>query len=143
MGEPVGKGSGRTFSARSTYVPAPCWSSLWVMSSPSPKMSIRPPSEALKSGLPMAVFATGGFSYIRFCFTLSPNSPLRTILSIFYSPSSFNTSLLIVPSTPLNPGISGARSLSINSISPPPLTPRFNSIALLTCLCSQTSTSLI
>jgi acetylornithine deacetylase len=30
--------SGRTFSARSTYVPDPCWSSLWVMSSHSLKM---------------------------------------------------------------------------------------------------------
>ncbi len=60
MREPVGKDSGRTVSTKSTYVPDPCWSSLWVMSSLSPKMSIRPPSEALKSGLPMAVFATDG-----------------------------------------------------------------------------------
>jgi hypothetical protein len=28
MGEPVGKTSGRTFSARSTYIPDSCWSSL-------------------------------------------------------------------------------------------------------------------
>ena len=31
-------------------------------SSPSLKMSNRPPSEALKSGLPMAVSATGGYT---------------------------------------------------------------------------------
>jgi hypothetical protein len=60
MGELVGKASGRTFSARSTYIPAPCWSSLSVASSDSDKMSTRPPSEALKSGLPMPVFATTG-----------------------------------------------------------------------------------
>ena len=58
MGEPVGKDSGRIFSTSSTYVPDPCWSSLWVMSSPSPKMSIRPPSEVP----PLA-----GFTHVRFC----------------------------------------------------------------------------
>jgi hypothetical protein len=54
MGEPFGKASGRIFGARSTYVPDPCWNSLWVISSNSLKISIRPPSEALKGGLPMA-----------------------------------------------------------------------------------------
>jgi hypothetical protein len=58
MGEPVGRASGRTFRARSTYVPDPCWSSPLVRSSVSLKMSIRPPYEALKSGLPMAGSAT-------------------------------------------------------------------------------------
>ena len=66
MGEPVGKASGRTFRARSTYVLDPCWSSLSVMSSHSLKMSIRPPSEALKSGLLMSVFATTGLMHRHF-----------------------------------------------------------------------------
>jgi len=58
MGEPVVKASGRTFNAISTYVPNPHWSSLLVKSTHSLKMSIQPPSEALKSGLPMPVYAT-------------------------------------------------------------------------------------
>ena len=60
-GEPFGKASGRTFSAKSTYVPDPCWSSLWVISSNSLKMSMNPPSEALKGGLPLPSSVTGGF----------------------------------------------------------------------------------
>jgi hypothetical protein len=58
MGEPFGKASGRTFSARSTYVPDPCSNSHEVLSSNSLKMSIRPPSEALKGGLPVPISAT-------------------------------------------------------------------------------------
>jgi hypothetical protein len=58
MREPVRKASGRTFGARSIYVPDPCWSSLSVMSSHSLKMSIRPPSEVPPSA---------GFIHARFC----------------------------------------------------------------------------
>jgi hypothetical protein len=61
MGELVGKASGRTFKARSTYILAPRWSSLSVASFDCLKMSNRPPSETLKSGLPISVFATTGF----------------------------------------------------------------------------------
>ena len=57
MGEPVGKASGRTFNQMSTYIPDTCWSSLSVTSSHTLNMSIQSPSEALKSGLPMSVFA--------------------------------------------------------------------------------------
>jgi len=57
MGEPFGKASGRTLSARSTYIPDPCWNSLWVISSNSLNLSMKPPSEALKGGLPMDVSA--------------------------------------------------------------------------------------
>ena len=60
MGEPFGKASGRTFSARSTNVPDPCCNSLWVISSNSLNLSMRPPSEALKGGLPMSVFGNCG-----------------------------------------------------------------------------------
>ena len=58
MGEPVRKASGRTFHPMSTLVSDACWSSSQVESSHSLKTSNQPPSEALKSGLPMAVFAT-------------------------------------------------------------------------------------
>ena len=37
MGKPVGKASGRTFSRITTYVSDPCWNSLYVASSHSPK----------------------------------------------------------------------------------------------------------
>jgi hypothetical protein len=63
MGELVGKASGRTFSVRSTYISDLRWSSLSVASSNCLKMSTRPPFEALKSGLPMSVFATTGFRH--------------------------------------------------------------------------------
>jgi hypothetical protein len=66
MGEPFGKASGRTFSARSTYVADPCWNSLWVVSSNPLSLSTRPPSEALKGGLPMAVSAPAGLTLIGF-----------------------------------------------------------------------------
>ena len=60
-GQALRRRQGRTFSTRSTYIPEPRWSSLSVASSDCLNMSTRPPSEALKSGLPMAVFAnTGG-----------------------------------------------------------------------------------
>jgi hypothetical protein len=42
----------------STCLPDPCQSSLPLMSSHSLKMSTQPPSEDLKSGLPMSVSAT-------------------------------------------------------------------------------------
>jgi len=58
MGEPVRKASGRTFHPMSTLVSDTCRSSPQVESSHSLKTSNQPPSEALKSGLPMAVFAT-------------------------------------------------------------------------------------
>jgi hypothetical protein len=58
MGEPVGKVSGRTFNRMSTHLPDTCWSSLSVTSFHTLNMSIQSPSEALKSGLPMAVYAT-------------------------------------------------------------------------------------
>ena len=58
MGEPVGKASGRTFNQMSTHLPDTCWSSLSVTSSHTLNMSIQSPSAALKSGLPMSVFAT-------------------------------------------------------------------------------------
>jgi len=58
MGEPVVKGSGRTLNAMSAYVSDPRWSSALVKSAHSLNMSTQPPSEALKSGLPMAVYAT-------------------------------------------------------------------------------------
>jgi hypothetical protein len=58
MGEPVGRASGRTFNRTSTYLSDTCWSSLSVTSSHTLNMSIESPSEALKSGLPMPVFAT-------------------------------------------------------------------------------------
>ena len=61
MGELVGKVSGGTFKARSTYISAHRWSSLSLAFFDCLKMSTRPPSEALKSGLPMSVFATIGF----------------------------------------------------------------------------------
>jgi hypothetical protein len=56
MGEPVGKGSGRTLNRMSTYVPDPSGSSAWMISFHSLKISNQPPSEALKSGLLMAVY---------------------------------------------------------------------------------------
>ena len=62
MGEPVGKASGRTFNRMSTHLPDTCWSSLPVTSSHTLNMSIQSPSEALKSGLPMSVFATVMFT---------------------------------------------------------------------------------
>jgi hypothetical protein len=62
-GQALRRRQGRTFSARSTYISDPRWSSLSVASSDCLKMSTRPPSEALKSGLPMSVFATTGFTY--------------------------------------------------------------------------------
>jgi len=58
MGKPVRKASGRTFQPMSTLVSDTCRSSPQVESSHSLKTSNQPPSEALKSGLPMAVFAT-------------------------------------------------------------------------------------
>ena len=58
MGEPVGKASGRTFNWVSTHLPDACWSSLSVTSSHTLNMLVQSPSETLKSGLPMPVFAT-------------------------------------------------------------------------------------
>jgi hypothetical protein len=60
MGEPVGKVSGRTFDRMSTGISDTCRSSLSMMSSDTLKMSNRSPSEALKSGLPMAGFQLAG-----------------------------------------------------------------------------------
>ena len=62
MGEPVVKASGRTFKSTSTYVPDPCWSSPQVKSTHSLNMSTQSPSEALKSGLPVSVYATVRFT---------------------------------------------------------------------------------
>jgi hypothetical protein len=53
-----GGASGRTFNRMSTHLPDTCWSSLSVTSSHTLNMSIQSPSETLKSGLPMPVFAT-------------------------------------------------------------------------------------
>jgi len=68
MGKAVGEASdwlrvvplsqGRTFKQISTCIPDTCWTSLLVKSSLTHKISQSPPSEALESGLPMAVFAT-------------------------------------------------------------------------------------
>jgi hypothetical protein len=58
MGEPFGKASGRTFNRMGTHIPDTRWTSLWVASCPSLNRSTEPPSEALKGGLPMAVYAT-------------------------------------------------------------------------------------
>jgi len=52
-----GGSSGRTFHAIGAYVPDPRWSSPLVKSTHSLNMSTQPPSEALKSGCPMAVYA--------------------------------------------------------------------------------------
>ena len=60
MGESVEKASGQTFNQISTHIPDTCSISLSVTSSHTLNMSNRSPSEALKSGLPMSVFATGG-----------------------------------------------------------------------------------
>ena len=57
MDEPVGKASGRTFNRMSTYIPYTCWSSSLVTSFHALKMSIQSPSEALKIGLAMSVYA--------------------------------------------------------------------------------------
>ena len=94
MGEPFGKASGRTFIARSTYVPDPCWNSLWVISSNSLKMSIRPPSEALKGGLPMAISATAelrGYGTDTHLFSLSSSLP------VYYDPIDFGKERIILP----------------------------------------------
>ena len=58
MGGPVEKGSGRTFNPVSTSIPDACRTSLSVTSFHTLEISNRPPSEALKSGLPMSVSAT-------------------------------------------------------------------------------------
>jgi hypothetical protein len=63
MDKPFGKASGRTFYRINTLVPDPYWNSLQVLSSVSLKPPNEPPSEALKSGLPMPVFATGGLTH--------------------------------------------------------------------------------
>ena len=71
MGESVEKASaclrealrrrqGRTLDRMSTAISDICRSSLPVPPSDTPKMSNRSPSEALESGLPMAVLTTGG-----------------------------------------------------------------------------------
>jgi len=53
MGKPFGEASRRAFGRIGTLVPFPCWNSLGVMSSDTPKFSKQPPSEALKGGLPV------------------------------------------------------------------------------------------
>ena len=58
MGGLFGKGPGRTLECMSTNVSDACWSSLYVKSSHPHKMLIQSPSEALKNGLPMPVYAT-------------------------------------------------------------------------------------
>jgi len=63
MGEPVRKASGRTFQPMSTLVSDTCWSSHQVQSFDSLKTSNQPLSETLKSGLPMAMFATVKFTF--------------------------------------------------------------------------------
>jgi hypothetical protein len=60
MGKPFGKASRRTFGRIGTLVPFPCWNSLGVMSSDTLKFSKRPPSEALKGGLPVSVLQLSG-----------------------------------------------------------------------------------
>jgi hypothetical protein len=63
IGKPFGKASGRTFRRINAYVPDPSWSLLLVTSPYSLKMSNRPPFEALKSGLPMAVSWVKNYSF--------------------------------------------------------------------------------
>jgi hypothetical protein len=63
MGEPIVKASGRTFYAIGTYVSDPHWISPWVESTHSLNLSTQSPSEALKSGLPMAVYSTARSIY--------------------------------------------------------------------------------
>jgi hypothetical protein len=72
MGEPVRKASGRTFHPMSTLVSDTCRSSPQVESSHSLKTSNQPPSEALKSGLPMAVFATVKLTLVEIGITIKP-----------------------------------------------------------------------
>ncbi len=70
MGKPVGKATACLREAASAKAGAnlliekhgrfyPRWSSLWVRSALSHKISNRPPSEALKSGLPMPARRSG------------------------------------------------------------------------------------
>jgi hypothetical protein len=54
MGKPFGKASGRTFMRNSSPLPLTDWNSLKVKSSNYIKNVKRPPSEALKGGLPVA-----------------------------------------------------------------------------------------
>jgi len=60
MGKPFGEASRRTFGRIGTLVPFPCWNSLGVMSSDTPKFLKQPPSEALKGGLPVSVLQLSG-----------------------------------------------------------------------------------
>jgi len=53
-----GGSSGRTFNAISAYVSDPRCSSPLVKSTHPFNMSTQPPFEALKSGLPMAIYVT-------------------------------------------------------------------------------------
>ena len=55
MDKPFGKASRRTFIRNGTPLPLTSWISPKVKSSNNIKMSNRPPSEALKGGLPMSV----------------------------------------------------------------------------------------
>jgi len=60
MGDPLGKASARTFNRTSTSIPDTCWSSPPVTFCHTLKMSNESPSEDLKSGLPMSVYAAIG-----------------------------------------------------------------------------------
>jgi hypothetical protein len=93
MGEPVRKASGRTFHPMSTLVSDTCRSSPQVESSHSFKTSNQPPSEALKSGLSMAVYAT-----VRFILNL--NLSLNLIICILAILKGFPQN--VNPSTPRN-----------------------------------------
>jgi hypothetical protein len=59
MGMPFGKASRRTFKRTGTVVPYRNWNSLWMKSSDTHLLPVKPPSEALERGISMSVFATG------------------------------------------------------------------------------------
>jgi hypothetical protein len=65
MGKPFGKASRRTFQRVSTQLPFPDWNSPAVTPFHSTKFPNQPPWEALEKGLPMPVYATGGFIHRR------------------------------------------------------------------------------
>ena len=98
MGEPVRKASGRTFHPMSTLVSDTCRSSPQVESSHSLKTSNQPPSEALKSGLPMSVFATVKLTFVLRIYNLRVWANVRT--STLFAPPASNTfehSLTVAP----------------------------------------------
>src|SRR4030042_556322 len=88
MGVAFGKASGRTFHPMSPHFPDTPSSSLWVASSRSLKMSNQPPSEALKGGLLMSIFATCGITLPLRQSPCTVNDPAGRMGKSFMGPAS-------------------------------------------------------